>query len=175
MAVDTAQKRADAAQLLHAFYGPIIIPDASLTQPDRQSAANVYSGISASAVATSSGVQRLAQHAKPKQQKYRSIDWSSPVFGETAKQEQVKTEPEKERAEVPSKTKIAPYSQKELSDVDREIQLLMREAIAMDGSIDELKAIDEKIQEASAHELRMAAEKRHRRKLGIFLIMMSAA
>ncbi len=127
----------------------------------------------------SSGVRRLAQHAKPKQQKYRSIDWSSPVFGETAKQEQVKTEPEKERAEVPSNTKIAPYSrpysQKELSDVDREIQLLMREAIAMEGSIDELKAIDEKIQEASAHELRMAAAKRHRRKLGIFLIMMSAA
>ncbi len=45
MAVDTAQKRADATQLLHAFYGPIIIPDASLTQPDRQSAANIYSGI----------------------------------------------------------------------------------------------------------------------------------
>lgn len=47
MAIDTAQRRADATHAAVPIHGPVVIPDGSLTQPDRQSVAFVYSGVAA--------------------------------------------------------------------------------------------------------------------------------
>jgi hypothetical protein len=45
MAIDTAQRRASATHIALAMFGPVILPDGTLNQADRQSAAMLYPGI----------------------------------------------------------------------------------------------------------------------------------
>ena len=177
MAVDTAQKRASATHLIVWAYTPTIFPDGTISQTDRQAATFVYSGISASGASASSGMHRLANTAANEKRKpktaYRSINWSSPVFGEKPTEEPVKEVPHKEQILHETKqTENSIY----LSDVEREIQLLMQKIIAKEGEIAELKAITTSIHEANLlGEARIReADFLNRKKISLLLLLSAA-
>lgn len=138
MAVDTAQKRADATQLLHAFYGPIIIPDASLTQPDRQSAANIYSGILAGESPVVVEEDRGLQGGKPEKKKRRKSlypDVDLPKIGLP----QQKNQPESGKSDIarnpeqnPPLTAVDLEIKKYLEEIYAPIDRIMERNIAMD-------------------------------------------
>jgi len=59
MAIDSRRKRASIACLGLAFLGPSIVPDGSLSAPDRQVVANSYYGITAATGKTIGGTGQL--------------------------------------------------------------------------------------------------------------------
>lgn len=121
---------------------------------------------------SSSGEHRLAQHKKPKQE-YRSIDWSSPMFGEPEKPEPKTGEPD--RHEVIATELRLPEPKKPLQEVDQEIQLLLKKVIVEEGNIAEIKAIEKSIHEAEQSAIEAERLTRLRMSSFALLLLLSAA
>lgn len=120
---------------------------------------------------SSSGEHRLAQHRKQKQE-YRSIDWSSPMFGEPENPEPKTGEPD--RPVVIAESRL-PEPQNPLQEVDQEIQLLLKRVIVEEGNIAEIMAIEKSIQEAEQSAIEAERITRLRMSSFALLLLLSAA
>ena len=132
--------------------------------------AGLLAGVAATA--SSSGEHRLSNSRNVERQvakkTYQSIDWSAPIFGETPKQ--VIPTP----VVIPEPKRVLDYTeeQTQLSDIDREIQLLLKTVIAQEGTVAELKAIEQSILESQEI---LEAERFARKKRLALLLLLSAA
>ena len=132
---------------------------------------------SGTAVSSSSGMHRLANASRQSAKSaYQSIDWSSPIFGESEKPkigEIPKTESKLERTAQLDLTQ----EQNELSAIDGEIQSLLRDVISHEGTIAELEAIEKSIRETDRRLLeaeQLNAERLRMRKLALLLLLSAA-
>ena len=132
---------------------------------------------SGTAVSSSSGMHRLANASRQAAKSaYQSIDWSSPIFGESEKPkigEIPKTESKLERTAQLDLTQ----EQNELSAIDGEIQSLLRDVISHEGTIAELEAIEKSIRETDKRLLeaeQLNAERLRMRKLALLLLLSAA-
>ena len=135
------------------------------------------------AVTSSSGIHRLANanlnEKRNPNADYQSIDWNSPVFGSPVigETEENIAKPESLKLTLPKKPLDLTKEQNDLSDIDKEIQNLLRDIISQEGTIAELEAIEQSIQETGRRLLeaeQLKAERLRKRKLAL-LILLSAA
>jgi len=114
---------------------------------------------------------RSAERKRVTKDTYQSIDWNAPIFGETPKPEIPIT------VKIPEPKKNLDFSkeQNELSDIDREIQLLLKTVIAQEGAVAELAAIEQSIRESEAIAAVLEAERlEKKRRLALLLLFMAA-
>ena len=138
----------------------------------------VTSGFSSVVISASSGMHRLAgARGLVSKRDYQPIDWSSPIFGEPPTPEipitpSVETKPEPfgpRDAQI-----ILAQEQNALSAIDGEIQSLLREVISYEGTLAELEAIEESIQERQRIAEAERLESDRKRRLALLLLLMAA-
>lgn len=119
---------------------------------------------------SSSGEHRLANaRRQTAKDTYQSIDWNSPIFGESPRPEVLAKAPELLKKPIEFK-----QEQNELSDIDREIQSLLKSVIAQEGTVAELAAIEKSIRETDRRLLeaeRITAERLLMKRLALLLLL----
>lgn len=128
-------------------------------------------------VTGNSGEHRLAnarsiERKRAAKDTYQSIDWNSPIFGE----QPVPVFPVPEN--IPEQVKPDfTVEQNELTEIDREIQSLLKTVIAQEGEVAELAAIEKSIRETDQRLLeaeRISAERLQRKRLALLLLLSAA-
>ena len=139
--------------------------------------AGSFSGKQAVVTSSSSGMHRLDNASRQAAKSaYQSIDWTSPVFGEPPKPEISATPKTEAKIERTAQLDLT-QEQNELSAIDGEIQILLRDVISQDGTIAELEAIEKSIRETDRRLLeaeQLNAESLRMRKLALLLLLSAA-
>jgi hypothetical protein len=183
MAITTVNDKLAIMEFGQIWEPGLPISPSTLGQDDQQQLLHGYPSVLWGAyiapASSSSGIHRLSaaraiERQNQAKKAYHSIDWSSPVFGDTPT-------PDVSVAVVVPETpsvepKLLPVSHKEqeqLSDIDREIQSLMRDVIAQEGTVAELQAIEQSIQDTEKRGLE--AELLYKKRRIALLLLLSAA
>ena len=136
--------------------------------------AGSFSGKQAVVTSSSSGMHRLANASRQAAKSaYQSIDWTSPVFGEPPKPEITATPKTEAKVERTAQLDLT-QEQNALSAIDGEIQSLLCEVISYEGTLAELEAIEESIQERQRIAEAERLESDRKRRLALLLLLMAA-
>ena len=136
--------------------------------------AGSFSGKQAVVTSSSSGMHRLANASRQAAKSaYQSIDWTSPVFGEPPKPEITATPKTEAKVERTAQLDLT-QEQNALSAIDGEIQSLLCEVISYEGTLAELEAIEEGIQERQRIAEAERLESDRKRRLALLLLLMAA-
>lgn len=126
MAIDTAQRRVSASSIALGMFGPIIVPDGSLTQPDRQSAAMLYPGILAGDSAPAPEV--AATVVTGGWPDYRDPFHRDPFHKTYRKRYKIETEEEEEAVEIVEKV-VERVVKAEPDTKQKDVELAIRMAL----------------------------------------------